>query len=62
MSLTDFARLVPTTRGAVSKWENFKTFPRVGQLLRIREITQGAVTPDSFLPPVSSPTQPQEDT
>lgn len=43
------------TARAVRKWKYDETSPRIRALVRIQELTNGAVTPNDFLPPMSSP-------
>lgn len=38
------------TGRAVRKWRYGETNPRIPELVRIQEITNGAVTPNDFLP------------
>lgn len=41
--------------GAVRKWKYGERTPRPDQMVRIREVTGGAVTADDFLPPFPDP-------
>lgn len=46
-----FAGLLPVSGEAVRLWLNGDRTPRPAQMQRIMEITEGAVTPNDFLPP-----------
>ena len=37
-SQTDFAKLVGVSPGAVSQWEQGKTFPSTGKLMKVSEV------------------------
>ncbi len=45
-----FAKEIGVTVSAVNFWRNGDRIPRIGQMQKIFEITQGAVTPTDFLP------------
>ena len=45
-----FAEKVQATARAVSKWKYGETNPRIPELVRIEQVTEGAVRPVDFLP------------
>lgn len=52
LSDAEMATRIGCSEGAVRKWLSGERLPRQDQLVRINEITAGAVTPnDFFLPP-----------
>lgn len=46
----EFAALVGRSRWAVRKWKYGQRVPRANELLAISSATNGAVTPNDFLP------------
>lgn len=44
-----FAKMVKATRRAVSKWKYGETRPRIPELVRIEQMTNGEVRPVDFL-------------
>lgn len=50
LDLETFAGMVGSSASAVRKWRAGERTPRRDQMLRIREVTNGAVTADDFLP------------
>lgn len=49
LSDTDMASKLGCSEGAVKKWRYGERVPRVDQLRRIHEITNGAVTANDFI-------------
>jgi transcriptional regulator with XRE-family HTH domain len=54
LSDEELARMLGCSAHAVNKWRRGKRFPRQRQMARIREATGGLVTPDDFMPSISS--------
>jgi len=50
MSQTEFAAAIGVSQVAVSRYLAGQRMPRIEQLSRIRQFTQGAVTADDFVP------------
>jgi transcriptional regulator with XRE-family HTH domain len=53
ISDADLAAKLGCSEGAVKKWRYRERTPRSDQIRRISEITDGAVTPNDFFPPLS---------
>lgn len=51
----DFGQLIGVTRQAVHRYKTFARFPERPVLSLIFEVTEGAVTPNDFLPDQSTP-------
>lgn len=55
-----FGDLIAVSRQAVHRYKTFDRFPERDVLARIREATNGEVTPDDFLPAPSLSPEPAE--
>jgi len=51
MSAETFAKKLDVTVSAVNFWRNGDRTPRIAQMRKIFDATDGAVTPNDFMPP-----------
>ena len=50
MTLVQLSAQLDVSQGIISEWENYKKFPRLPQILKVMQATNGKVTANDFVP------------